>query len=437
MSIEKPEKGILIGDVLLTPVQKWFFERNLANIHHFNQAALFEIKETITLQMAQAIFNVIAQYHDVFRMRYQFENGQYSQKYSDDASINVEEKTLNSKNKEKLSEEIYNGATEVQSSLNIFDGPIVRVVLYRCQGEKDRLLIVAHHLVIDGVSWRILIDDLETIYAAFMMTGRIALPAKTYSYRQWGNALEKYSTSDEGKKETAYWHEIEKFIKETFLPPDSDDAENSKEDSLLISLTQEETKKLIHNVPQKYDTQINDILLTALTLAAGDTSDSYEFSFTLEGHGREDVIGLDVSRTIGWFTSIFPVFLKITDSNNLEKSISEVKKSLREIPNKGIGYGILKYYQKEFSQPLPKIGFNYLGRLDAGISSEKIFQYAEESSGEDSARENESYHFIDMNGSVRGGIFGMWFAYKKNVYKEKTMEKFASKFKERLIEIIK
>ncbi len=431
MEAESPEKGILTGEIPLTPIIKWFFEKDWYNIHHFNQSALFDVKGNITLQMVKAIFNVIAQYHDVFRVRYKLESGTYVQNYTDNLSINVEERTLKSLDKEEVNRD----ATAIQSSLNIFDGPILQIVLYRCPDGKDRILIVAHHLVIDGVSWRILMDDMETIYSAFMQTGRIALPAKTHSYRQWGNALIEYAKSESCQKEISYWKNIENSIKEIFLSSDSD-AKTEENGYFTISFSEKETSDLIYKVPKKYNTQINDILLTALTLTVGDISNNYEFSFTLEGHGREDVIGLDVSRTMGWFTSIFPVFLKITDPADLLGSINEVKVALRRIPNKGIGYGIIRYYTDKLSKPLPKISFNYLGQLDAGISDEGIFQYAKESFGETCDRKNESYNLIDINGSIKNYAFEIGFAYRGDFYNPETIEKFANQFKRRLLEII-
>jgi NRPS condensation-like uncharacterized protein len=160
MTQETPEKGILVGNVPLTPIQKWFFEKNLNNVHHFNQAALFEVKKKMTLHMVKAIFNVMAQYHDVFRIQYRLEDEKYLQVYTDDLLIDVDEREVSL-------EKIHKDATKVQRSLNIFSGPIIKVVLYRCSDGKDRLLIVAHHLVVDGVSWRILMEDMETIYGAF------------------------------------------------------------------------------------------------------------------------------------------------------------------------------------------------------------------------------------------------------------------------------
>lgn len=431
MKNETPEKGILTGALPLTPIQKWFFAKKLENIHHFNQSTLLEMKETVTLYMIKAIFNVIVQYHDVFRIRYKLENGQYLQRYTDSCSIDVEEKKISL-------EDIPQDATKVQSSLNIFDGPLVKVVLYQCKDNMQRLLIVAHHLIIDGVSWRILIDDIESIYKAFLDSGRVALSAKTNSYRQWGNALIDYATSKEGKKEEKYWLDVEKSVKPTFLSPDFDKCANDTGyDGIKIYLSEAETQKLIQDTPKKYNTQINDILLTALTLAVGDVSGSYEFSFSLEGHGREEVIGLDVSRTIGWFTSLYPVFLKVMDPNNLENCINEVKNSLRQIPHKGIGYGIIKSYTGVLEGNLPKIGFNYLGQWDTIDSETTVFSYAKESSGEDVDRKNAGYNLIDMNGLVRKSVFRMDIAYQTGFYKKSTIEKFAHHFKERLLNVIR
>jgi surfactin family lipopeptide synthetase A/lichenysin synthetase A len=245
----------------------------------------------------------------------------------------------------------------------------------------------------------------------------------------------EYAKSEACQKEVGYWQSIENLVKETCLIPDCEKKSEGSE-YLTISLNEKETSDLIYEVPKKYDSHINDILLTALTLAVGDVSNNYEFSFTLEGHGREDVIGLDISRTIGWFTSIFPVFLKITDPKDLIGGIKEVKTVLRKIPNKGIGYGIIRYYTDKLSRPLPKISFNYLGQWDAGISDEGIFQYAKESSGNNRDPKNKSYNLIDMNGGVKNSIFEMGFEYRVDFYKSETIEKFANQFKRRLLDMI-
>ena len=430
MQMDDPEAGILIGQVPLTPIQQWFFEKKLFNFHYFNQSVLLEVREHITLQMFKVIFSIIAQYHDSLRMRYEVGNGEYTQRYTDDLAVSIEERTL-----DKIdSDEFYIDASKIQSSLNIHDGPIFRVVLYRCLDGQDYLLIVAHHLVIDGVSWRILIDDLETIYDKLVHTGKVALPSKTHSYRQWSNALTKYTETASCQQEIAYWEEIERSV-DTLFKPDSTIKEIG-EDCVAVSLDERETLALINEVPKRYDTQINDVLITALALSVGDISGNYRCSFTLEGHGREDVIGLDVSRTVGWVTSIFPVSVKITNPTDLTSSIAETKETLKKIPNKGIGYSIIKYCTGKLSKPLPRVSFNYLGRLDAGISEDSVFKYAQISSGENCDPRNVSYNLIDINGGIKNGIFQMYFSYRIDFFRKATIARFADQFKRRLLEII-
>lgn len=420
MVFENPERGLLTGALDLSPIQRWFFEQNLENLHHFNQSVLLKINTKASLYMIKAIFNVVVQYHDAFRLRFSADD--HSQRYTDDISIAIEEKVL-------TLEEIPEDATKVQGELNIFNGPLLRIVVYRCPDNEDRLLIVAHHLIIDGVSWRILVDDLETIYGAFSASGRISLPAKTYSYRQWVEALKLYTKSPGFEKELVYWKGIEEVTEEICLKKES----SSPGGYCLISLNEEESQKLLMYVPKKYNTQINDVLLTALTLAVGDICGCYGFSFTLEGHGREEVIGLDVSRTIGWFTSMFPVYLAISNPANLEKSINEVRNSLAEIPHKGVGYGIVKYYTEFLKKPLPRISFNYLGQTDAGVSNDCVFSYAKESSGEDGDKRNKDVNVININGWVRHSVLEIGFAYQPGFCITKNL---AKQFKNRLIELI-
>jgi non-ribosomal peptide synthase protein (TIGR01720 family) len=434
VDLKIPEKGCITGEVGLSPVQKWFFERDLKNIHYFNQSAMFEVNGDISISIVRAIFNVIAQYHDIFRIKYEKIDGKYYQYYTDNSLIDVSERDLRDLRVENFSAELQNNITMIQSGLHIFNGPLARVVLYHCV-DGDKLLLVIHHLIIDGVSWRIIRDDIETIYKGFLKFGKVALPIKSYSYRQWVKALMDYVKTNKVFEEIEYWENIEKSLQELCIEADSRDLKRSN-GCVNIKLTEEETSKLLYEAPKTYESQINDILITALTLAAGDASGNYEFSFVLEGHGREDVIGIDVTRTVGWFTSIFPVFSKITNPKDLFLSVSESKNTLQLIPNKGIGYGIIRYFLGRLNKPLPKISFNYLGQWDAGVSSGGLLRYAKCGSGRDCDEENISCNLIDINCCVKSNVFDMWISYKGDYYSFVTISKFADLFRTRLVEII-
>lgn len=189
--------------------------------------------------------------------------------------------------------------------------------------------------------------------------------------------------------------------------------------TIQVSLSQQDTTRLLKEIHHAYRTEINDILLTALVLAMGDWKESYDLTLFLEGHGREDIIpGIDLSRTVGWFTSIFPVTLKL-ETNDLGESIKTVKEQLRCIPHKGIGYGILKYLHKNISlsssktKPIssgtvsPTLSFNYLGQWDNTTESNALLTFASESSGSSVSSLNQTGTILNLNGDVKDGIFRM------------------------------
>ena len=300
--------------------------------------------------------------------------------------------------------------------------------------EPSRLLIVIHHLAVDGVSWRILLDDLQQLLAGQ------SLSSKTHSYRDWGNALVSYASSANLLKELAYWKEVATSV--VPLPTDFDKgpATGSYIDTVFVSLSESETQALLKEVHHSYRTEINDILLTALLLSVGDWTKSYNFSFFLEGHGREEIIaGLDLSRTIGWFTSIFPVTLKIEDPTNLAEVIKSTKEHLRHIPNKGIGYGILKYLDPENSLSCdlsPGLSFNYLGQWDNTTEESSSLTFASESSGVSTSLLNKTDILLNLNGEVRDSVFTMAWSYSQNHYHRETIQTLSKSFITRLREVI-
>ena len=307
-----------------------------------------------------------------------------------------------------------------------------------------RLLIAIHHLVVDGVSWRILLEDLEQAYQTLKKGKPPSLAAKTHSYQQWAQALTTYAQSQNLHQQVDYWRTVQNDVRP--LPVDFKVKSPTGFTSGMIhtSLNPEETTALLQMVPKAYRTQINDILLTALTLAVGDWTKTYELFLDLEGHGREDIIqDIDLSRTIGWFTSIFPVYLKITNPQDLGEAIKTIKEVLRSIPHKGIGYGILKYLIP--NEPLslkdntlhPSISFNYLGQWDNTLDQkEKLFTFTSQSSGQSIDLNNLLPHLLSINSEVRQGVLHIFWDYSTGHYKTETINTLAQGFITRLQQLI-
>ncbi|WP_265184968.1 condensation domain-containing protein [Bacillus gaemokensis] len=202
-----------------------------------------------------------------------------------------------------------------------------------------------HHLVVDGVSWRILLEDIGVGYEQVVNEEAIQLPQKTDSFQLWAEQLSLYANSPEMEKEREYWNEIEQ-ISTGLLPKDKEQDYGLIKDSEVITIqwTASETEQLLKQTNRAYNTEINDLLLTALGMAVHQWTGMEKIAVNLEGHGRESILSdLDITRTVGWFTSQYPVVLPIEAGSDISHRIKDIKEGLRQIPNKGIGYGLLKY----------------------------------------------------------------------------------------------
>jgi hypothetical protein len=231
-------------------------------------------------------------------------------------------------------------ATDLQTTLNLSSGRVVRIALFDL-GTSQRLLLVIHHLVVDGVSWRILLEDLQIAYQQLSQGQAIQLPPKTTSFKHWAERLTEYAQSEALQQELDYWL-TQSRRQIAPLPVDFPGGDNTVAHShtISISLSQEETQALLQDVPAAYQTQINDVLLTALVQAVKQWTGESLLLVDLEGHGREEIFeDVDLSRTVGWFTTLFPVLLDIGAASSLADALKTVKEQLRNVPNRGIGYG--------------------------------------------------------------------------------------------------
>jgi non-ribosomal peptide synthase protein (TIGR01720 family) len=433
------------GFVSLTPIQHWFFNLNLAEQNYFNQALLLETKKQLEDQILEKAIVSLLKHHEEFNLRFRKEDEEWQQWMADvDSQEGALLQRVNLEGKSELEQRriIKEITTELQSSLDIEKGPVLRAALFDYGREQgQRLFITIHHLVVDGVSWRILLEDLEKTYRQIKKGEAVQLPEKTSSYQAWAEALKEYTASEKTQEELGYWKKLES-VQYEILPIDFDRGENTVEasETITASLNEQETKQLLQEAPQAYHTQINDLLLTALAQSMGEWTGSSSLCLSLEGHGREIIKeGIDTSRTIGWFTSIFPVYLKLEDSKNLEDSIKTIKEQLRSIPRKGVGFGILRYLGEDTflnNLPTPQLAFNYLGQWDNISSQEGLFRFTNEAIGPSVSPKNQRSNLLDINSQVINGRLEISWTYSKNKHEEKTIQNLANNFVQKLKDII-
>ncbi len=278
-------------------------------------------------------------------------------------------------------------AHETQRSLHLTDGPLLRVVYVDRGTEPGRLLLVAHHLVVDGVSWRVLVEDVQTAYRQLAAGRPCQLPAKTTSLKDWRHRVGTYAASAALAAERPYWEAaVARLATQPGVTPA--DQRLATATTVRVALTAAETQALVQDVPSVYRTEVNDVLLTALAQTLCRWNGQAAVCVELEGHGREDLFAdVDLTRTVGWFTTRFPVWLE-PGTEGPGAAIQAIKGQLRQLPNKGIGYGILRYLSPDdavrarLTPPHPPaISFNYLGQLEAGIEGDALFDFADEPIG--------------------------------------------------------
>ncbi|BAZ09555.1 amino acid adenylation domain-containing protein [Calothrix sp. NIES-4071] len=432
------EQGLVTGTLPLTPIQHWFFEQNLIQPHHFNQSFLLSVPSNLKPELLKQALQHLLIHHDALRLRFTQSESNWHQIHSNPGDCVVSQQDLSTLSETEQQAAIEAGAASLQASLNLSEN-LVQVAFFELGVDKRaRLLIVIHHLVVDGVSWRILLEDLQTAYQQLAQGKAIVLPTKTTSFKNWSEKLTEYAQSDALKSEVDYWLSKSRSLVSP-IPVDYARGANTVASAAIVSvsLNEVETRALLQDVPKAYNTQINDVLLTALVLVLERWTNSSSVLFNLEGHGREDIIdGVDLSRTIGWFTTIFPVLVElgVTD-NNIADVLKSVKEQLRAIPNKGIGYGLLRYLSQDTeiaaqlkAFPQAEISFNYLGQFDQVLNTSSWMQLASESAGVEHSLDNNRAHLLDINSIISGEQLQINWIYSTNAHQRATIENLAQEF---------
>ncbi|MEE4561814.1 amino acid adenylation domain-containing protein [Paenibacillus polymyxa] len=435
------DQSVVEGIVPLTPIQKWFFEHQGIQRHHWNQSFMLYRKEGFEPETLQETMNCIIYHHDALRMVYASEQDsivQTNQDIKESAWLQV----MDLSSELDVRDRIANFSEEIQKSMDLTTGPLLKAGLFQTI-EGDYLLMVAHHLVIDGVSWRILLEDITQVYKQLSLGEKPSLPYKTTSYKSWASALEEYANSPVLLEEIPYWMNMDQRYFEP-LPKDHICPTNFIKDtrSINIQLSKQDTDNLLRHSNQAYNTEINDLLLAALGSAFRDWTHHTQILIGLEGHGREDIVSdINVSRTIGWFTTMYPVVIDLPPSCFVQDTVQHVKQTLRQIPKKGIGYGLLKYvtalgHKKSMKWKLnPEVCFNYLGEFSQSID-QGVFTLTDMPQGQMLDPQSERSYSIDITAAVMEDELKISFIYNKHEYDDDTLTEVALNFKNHLLEII-
>ncbi|HET7460821.1 MAG TPA: amino acid adenylation domain-containing protein [Longimicrobium sp.] len=432
------EQGAVSGPVPLTPVQRWFLAQEQPEPHHFNLTLLFQAAAPLDADALERACAALLAHHDALRLR--FARGAEGWEQVNAAPRDgpaLDRIDLSTVDPEAREAAFTARAGELQRALDLADGPLIRFALVDFGADApQRLLIVAHHLVVDAVSWSFLAHDLETAYGQAARGEPVRLPRKTTSFREWARRLAAYADDGRVRRQTPFW------LRQTGVPPlpvDGDAAANLEGDAgrFSVELDEETTRALLTEVPPVYGTEINHVLLAALARAFRGWTGERALLVELEGHGREDLFDdVDLTRTAGWFTALFPVRLDLSAAGAPGDDLVAVKEQLRAVPSKGVGYGLLRWMSSDpeiprelARQPAPQVSFNYLGRMDAGGSSPGApWAGIEADVGATRGPAGPRTHLLAVDAAVSDGRLSATWSYGTRVHRAETVERLADAF---------
>ncbi len=474
------EQGAVVGEVPLTPIQRWFFAQGGADPHHFNQSLLLESGEPLIPAALELAMAAIVSHHDALRMRFDVDSeGGASGWRQENAPVSPIESVapfhqvdLTGLPTPRRHAALTAAAAALQAGFDLAAGPLTRLCLFNVSsggaGEPARLFWVTHHLVVDGVSWRVLVEDLEGAYRQAARGLRPTFAPKTTSFQEWARRLNRHAGSAELARELRFWREtarvpVPRLPVDFPLGGDLGDLGNlgglgnlvGDEATVSLELTAEETAGLLQTLPSTYHSRIDDALLSSLVRALAGWTGSARLRVDLEGHGREPIFGdiddlddLDVSRTVGWFTSLYPVVLEAGDTDPGAALVS-VKERLRAVPGRGIGYGLLRYLRDagddgngeeahfEEAAPEAEILFNYLGQVGAASEESSLFRTSPTATGPSRSPRARRTHLLDFGGIVAEGRLRIQLTYGARTHRRETAERLIAAYADALRQLLR
>ncbi|MET7403574.1 amino acid adenylation domain-containing protein [Dactylosporangium sp. NPDC005572] len=351
--------GAGLGEVPLTPIMAWLRDQH-EPIGSVSQALLLRAPSALTQEHLATILQAVLDRHDALRARWTGAGLHVPPPGTATPAIRVSAGELRD---------------EHLAAVRRLDPEAGRMLQAVWFPDRDRLLLVAHHLVVDGVSWRILAGDLAAAWADVARGARPELPPVGTSLRGWARGLA--ASARDRAAELPYWLSIldGPALSLSAGSPGRNTVAGQREH--VLQLSTEDTRPLLTAVPEAFHAGVQDVLLAGLALAVRAWRPGGVL-LRLEGHGREEhlVPGSDLTRTVGWFTTEYPVRLD-PGGDDAATALKRVKEQLRAVPDNGAGYGLLRYLNPDTADrlaaaPAPEILFNYLGRRAAGDDADWV-----------------------------------------------------------------
>ncbi|MBQ0988762.1 amino acid adenylation domain-containing protein [Micromonospora sp. H61] len=442
-----PEVAAVTGEPFrLSPIQRWFLEQPLPAREHFNMSQLFELDAHVDPDLLRHALAALVEHHDALRLRLVGPPDAPAQQYGGETAVDLVRLDLSGCPEAEQWGRLEQHAARLQRQIRLDGGGLLRALHVDRGDEPAWLLLIIHHLAVDGISWRILIDDLREAYQQLSDGRRPELPARTASFQQWVEALHTAARSTTAQAAATYW--METLPTETAPLPTDRDGTNSRASTarVTVSLDEAQTEALLRRAPRAYRSEINDILLGAFSITMSRWTGRRETFVALESHGREDLgTGLDTSRTVGWFTGLYPVLITAEDhfADDPGAAVRSVKEQLRRVPDHGVPYGLVRYLTGDSAQarsltaaPWPEVSFNYLGQYTGAEQDDSPIALSPRLVSSDRSNEGQRSFLIEVNGSVVGGRLRLIWTYSTQCHTTETVHRLADDYRATLVRIV-
>ncbi|WP_449546067.1 FkbM family methyltransferase [Kordia jejudonensis] len=436
------DQSAVTGEIALTPIKKAFFQSDLQYADHFHQAVLLFKKEPFDLTVLENVIKELQTHHDGLRsVFHKNTSGEYIQKLQD-IEHPVDLTIYNLKEDAAFETAMKNIMATMSSNFSLEVGPLIKFAVFQST-KGDYLYLLSHHLLIDGLSWRILIEDLNTLLLQAKEAQTFQLPRKVSSLKEWSEEMyTHYVESSKFEKELTFWqsYQAQEFSK---IPVLTDENTQVKEVAFAeFSLNKTQTTNAIEEANTVFNTKVDDLLIAAITRAVREEfSITNEIPILLEHHGREPFNAtVDVNRTIGWFTTLYPVIVGAPTDYDLKQHIKYVKEKVHQAAEHKLGYAVGRYVLQEKNTKLnhinPQLLFNYLGHFDADISNISELETTDISLENMEHPQRTRAYDMEVTSVVINGQLSVRISYSSNKFEEATIQAFLEKIQQNLEAII-
>ncbi|HVW28435.1 MAG TPA: amino acid adenylation domain-containing protein, partial [Polyangiaceae bacterium] len=430
------------GELPLSPMQSWFFEEYPYGESHFNQSVLLRTHGPIDAVALERALDALYERHDALRLRFRRSGDSWTQSVARAFPSAVPLETVDLRAYGDWKPRLEAEGDRLQRSFDLGEGPLLRAALFRITDDEGRLLLVAHHLAVDAVSWRVLLEELEETYERLARGEAAEAQAIGTPWTAWIAALSRYAAADAVRAELGWWQSALAAAPELLPSLDPTMSVAGSTEDVEWRLDAASTRRLLDAAPRAYRMSVEEVLLTALARALTEGDTARGLLVDVEGHGRDELgTGADVSRTCGWFTTIFPVWLVAPSSDG--EALRAVKERLRSVPHKGMHFGLLRYLldaparDELCALPRASVLFNYLGRFDDTLAAQSRFSFAYEPAGAQAAERIRASHALEVTALVERSELSVRFRYVAGAGLEGQIGAWRDRFEAALADLVR